>query len=684
MEHTSGSTVSGSTVLWLVAAVLLAAACNEAPSSTAKPAAPEPRSAAALSRPVQDGAASPESRPRCEAWHPQRRAFFGDTHIHTSWSMDAYTGQTPGTPDDAYRFARGEAIAIAGGRSVQLERPLDFAAVTDHAEAIGEVALCRDPDSQVYGVEACRIFRGELASPGGRVGRMMALSDFTGEPVMVGGMPIFDELSPARAICGEDGQRCRESSLSVWEQEVAAAAAHQDAAPRCQFSTFPAYEYTLTPRLSKVHRNVIFRNDVVPPLPTTSNDGPPLHLWRRLAEECLDAGTGCDVIAIPHNSNLSNGHMFQIDYRDELPAEQRSLAELRARLESLVEIMQVKGDSECRNGLLGVVGTDEECAFEKFRPPDLEDCGDGGGQGALGGVGCISRRDFVRYALIEGLREEERIGVNPFKFGITAATDTHNATPGDTEEASYDGAHGNREAIPVQRLTATGEIVPPVLSNPGGLFGVWAEENSRESLFAAMKRRETFATSGPRIEPRFFGGWGYPKGLCDDRDLVREAYAGGVAMGGDLPTASAAAPVFVALAARDPGGGAVVTNRLERIQIVKGWVGEDGQLHQSVHDVAGEAAPAGVDPGTCVPDPVGADALCAVWSDPDFDPAVRAVYYARVLERPSCRWHTRQCLALPPAERPDGCTTDRLPAMIRERAWTSPIWYAPPSARTTS
>jgi hypothetical protein len=592
--------------------------------------------------------------------------------------MDAYTGETPGTPDDAYRFARGETIAIAGGRTTRLERPLDFAAVTDHAESIGEVALCRDADSGVYDLPACAVFRGEVPAPGGRPGRMMALSDFVGEPVMVGGMPIFDELRPSRSICGEDGQRCRESFRSVWEREVAAAAAHQGEAPRCGFTTFPAYEYTLTPRLSKIHRNVIFRNDIVPEIPTTSNDGPPRYLWRQLVDECLDAETGCDVVAIPHNSNLSNGHMFQVDYRDELPETQRALASLRARTETLVEIMQVKGDSECRNGLPGVVGVDEECDFEKFRPAVLEDCGEGAGEGALGGIGCITRRDFVRYALIEGLKEEERIGVNPFKFGITASTDTHNATPGDTEEASYDGAHGSGEVTARQRLTTAGDIVPPVLANPGGLFGVWAVENSREALFEAMKRRETFGTSGTRIEPRFFGGWDYPADLCGDEGLLEAAYAGGVAMGGDLPArGESRAPVFIAAASRDPGGGVVRTNRLERIQIVKGWVGEGGDLEQVVYDVAGEAAPAAVDLTTCAPDTSGADSLCRVWRDPDFDPSQRAVYYARVLERPSCRWHTRQCLGFSGADRPGACTSERVPATIRERAWTSPIWYSP-------
>jgi hypothetical protein len=377
--------------------------------------------------------------------------------------------------------------------------------------------------------------------------------------------------------------------------------------------------------------------------------------------------------------------MFFLDYQQEALAEQQRRAALRARVEPLVEIMQVKGDSECRNGMAGVVGSDELCDFEKFRPDGLEDCGDGTGEGALGGIGCISRRDFVRYALVEGLREEERIGVNPFKLGITAATDTHNASPGDTEEGSDDGAHGNGQIRPEQRLHSAAEIVAPARANPGGLFGVWAEENSRTSLFAAMKRRETFGTSGTRIRPRLFGGWSYAEELCDSDDVVRAAYEGGVAMGGDLPEPGpepAAAPTFVATALRDAGTPSLPGTRLERIQIVKGWVGDDGEVHQAIYDAVGSAGDdEGVDPGTCEVDGSGRDSLCAVWRDPEFDPGRRAVYYARVLERPSCRWTARQCLAYADAEqKPSGCTDPAVPRTIRERAWTSPIWYTPPDA----
>jgi len=619
---------------------------------------------------------------RCLHRSPERRALFGDVHIHSAWSMDASTADVRATPDDSYRFASGGELMLPGGRSAQLERPLDFAAVSDHAEFLGEVSLCTNPDSEVYGERACGIYRGEIEIPGGRGSRMGALADREGEPVIVGGLPMFETNLRSASICGPGAARCRDAARTVWQRTVEAADRWNDTSEACSFTALPAYEYTLTPMLSKVHRNVIFASSVVPALPTSSTEAPdPLDLWRALRDDCLDAGTGCDVLAIPHNSNLSNGRMFTVDYRDEPLDEQRRRAALRARIEPLVEIMQVKGDSECRNGFAAVAGgRDELCEFEKFRSPETEDCQGGTGVGALGGVGCISHLDFVRYALIEGLREADRIGVNPYRLGISASTDTHNASPGDTEESSYDGAHGAREASVEERLLLEADIVAPVRANPGGLFGVWAEENSRASIFAAMKRRETFGTSGTRIRPRFFAGWGFAEDFCQQPDRVAQAYGQGVPMGQDLPPAGddAQAPIFVATALRDPGPDAAPGARLERIQIVKGWVGEGGRLHQAIFDVAGSALPeTGVDPQSCQPDGSGADALCGVWKDPDFDPSRRAVYYARVVERPSCRWSARHCAALPDDERPPACTDPSIPATIRERAWTSPIWYTP-------
>jgi hypothetical protein len=642
----------------------------------------EPRDTGPVEAPAE-AALSVEVGPSCAVHDPLRQAFFGDVHIHTSYSMDAYTADVRATPADAYRFARGEPIALAGGRTAQLERPLDFAAVSDHAEYLGEVSLCTTPGSPGYAGARCSRYRGEVEGMS-RGARMGVLLDQAPPFVELGPFPKLGRPVRSPELCGEGLERCREAAASVWRASGQAAERWHDDTEACLFTTFHAYEYTWTPQLSKIHRNVIFRSAVVPELPISSVEAvTPRELWLGLERECLQAGNGCDALAIPHNPNLSNGRMFRIGYRDVPEAQQAAHAALQARLEPLVEIMQVKGDSECRNGFSGVVGgPDEFCDFEKFRGPEVVDCGDETGIGALAGAGCASRLDFVRYALIEGLREQARIGVNPLKLGITASTDSHNATPGDTEEYSYDGAHGSSEATAAQRL-GTGDIVPPTRANPGGLMGVWAEENSRDSLFDAMRRRETFGTSGVRIRPRFFGGWDYDEALCSRHDAVELAYARGAAMGGDLPARrdEGGAPVFLASALRDPGTRQHPGGRLERIQVIKGWVGADGSFHQAAHDVAVDDELAGtVDPQTCAPAPGGADQLCGVWRDPDFDPERPAVYYARVLERPSCRWTAYACLSLPAAERPPACDDASIPRAIQERAWTSPIWYEPPDA----
>ncbi len=609
------------------------------------------------------GLASPGSTDgaRCQSHQPDRQVFWGDLHVHTAVSMDAWMFGTRPRPADAYRFARGEAIGIGPRdaeerpvREVRLERPLDFAAVTDHASGSGGVKLCTTPGSAVYDSDACRAYR---------------------SPLQVQGRPLAEIVKDIRqrtdvglaspAVCGEDGARCRAAMGDVWQETQRAAAAWNDASPACAFTTFVAYEYTATPNLTKIHRNVIFRNTTVPPLPISYDDEPTaIGLWRELRRQCLDAGTGCDALAIPHNPNLSNGNLFAIEYGDaQTPEEQAEIARLRAGLEPLVEMSQMKGDSECRNGMWNVLGgTDELCGFEKMRAPDTPDCEGGRGEGALGNTGCISRRDFARYALVEGLMEAERIGVNPFPVGFIAATDGHDGTPGAVEEWRQD--------------LLVGQASPGPGRNPGGLAAVWAEENSREALFEALRRRETYGTSGPRMSVRFFGGFGLPEGLCDDPALVRKGYAGGVPMGGTLAAGDAGqAPAFVVSALRDPGTPEHPGGLLQRVQIVKGWADPDGRIHQRVIDVAGGANEANVDPASCAPSGPGAEALCGTWTDPEFDPARGAVYYARVVENPSCRQTGWACR--PGESRPAWCDLPNVPMTTQERAWTSPIWYEP-------
>ncbi len=618
---------------------------------------------------IADSAA--HERSACADRSPARNLYWGDLHVHTSYSFDAWTVDVRTRPDDAYAFATGEPVALPpldaagrGTRTVRLERPLDFAAVTEHSELLGEVRLCTAEDSSLRDTATCVAYRGEQG--------LRALSQ-----AVIGSPPVRQP-----DLCGEDGSRCAAAVSTVWQEIQAAAERWNDRSEACRFTTFVAYEYTGAPGGSNLHRNVVFRNTHVPQPISYVEEPTPLGLWRALRRECLEAGDGCDVLAIPHNSNWSNGRMFQIEYpgADTL-ADQADQARLRASLEPLVEIFQHKGDSECRNGMSGVLGAaDELCDWEKLRPPSVpvEDCGDGVGAGAMGRRGCLSRLDWIRNVLAAGVAEQQRLGVNPYKLGIIASTDTHNGTPGLVDETDFQGHFGAADDTPEARLALSSWLPGDVRNNPGGLVAVWAEENSREAIFEALRRRETYGTSGPRIAVRFFGGWELPTDLCETGDFVARADAAGVPMGGDLPAAAGAgAPRFAVSALRDPGSATHAGGLLQRVQIVKAWADEEG-LHQAVYDVAGSRDNgADVDLGTCEPRGPGLAAACGVWSDPDFDPTRGAVYYARVVENPSCRYSTRQCLAIPEAERPPACSDPTVPRTIQERAWTSPIWYTP-------
>lgn len=303
-----------------------------------------------------------------------------------------------------------------------------------------------------------------------------------------------------------------------------------------------------------------------------------------------------------------------------------------------------------------------------------EDCEDDYGTGAIRGTGCQSRLDFARYALIEGMVEEARIGVNPYRFGLAGSTDSHNASPGDVEEDSYDGCCANLDVTVEQRLNPAPGFAgkSAALRNPGGLMGVWAEENSRDSLFDAMQRREVFATSGPRIAPRFFVGADLPEAICDGA-FAQQGYRLGTSMGGVIDQSLQGSPVFAAAVSADPASGL-----LQRLQVVKVWHDQQGRFHQAVHDIAGDPdSAATVDIDTCQVSGPGESQLCATWRDPAFDPQQAAAWYVRVVENPSCRWSWRQCLSLPADERPPTCSDAGIPRMIQERAWTSPVWYAP-------
>ena len=611
-----------------------------------------------------------------------RQPLFGDLHVHTRYSADAYIFGTRTGPREAYAFARGAEIPVSDDAELQtrharIDRPIDFAAVTDHAEFIGEVDLCSTPGSAVYDESLCGLLR--RAEP-----------DFTDRFTAIvlwlfpAGIP-----NPPRShvVCELSGVDCDAAAAAVWRDMQAAAEEAYDRSAACGFTTLLGYEHTPSPLGRHMHRNVIFRTDQVPPTPLshleTFQDGTLPGLWKALDAQCIGAGAGCDAIVIPHNTNLSGGMQFEDPLDD-------AEAALRQRFEPLVEIHQVKGNSECRfDRLAGIgVGTNDElCTFEQRLNPHE------GPDAVPTLVDGYPSRNLVRNALKDGLALEQTLGVNPFKMGLIGSTDSHNATAGDVDEAEWvGGVGGNVDSSPARQLDN-------IRNNPGGLAVVWAEENSREAIFDALRRREVYATSGTRPVVRFFGGWKLPKKLCKRRNLVRKAYRRGVPMGSDLPRKhrKRRKPRFLVWAAKDPGSAERPGTDLARIQIVKGWVDASGQTHERVVDVVtADGGEGRVDPETCAPVGAGASELCAVWVDPDFDRTQRAFYYARVLENPSCRWSTHvckragvdsfaaDCAAQAAAVGPSfaACCLDErvdpfVAPIVQERAWTSPIWYTP-------
>lgn len=608
-----------------------------------------------------------ETRAGCAAYDPLRAPFVGETHIHTAYSFDARIGDVTNTPADAYAFAKGAAVGLppydALGqplRQAQLRRPLDFVAVTDHAEQFGEVRICESPGDPHYDEPECVQMRTLL-------GTAVPLPPGQQPPAVFTFAVPYTGIPPFHRFAWCDDGSCGTSASLVWGDTQAAAEAAYDRSDACAFTSFVAYEWTLSPFGVNKHRNVIFRNATVPPLPiTTIEAGDPQTLWTALKDQCLDGLPGCDVLAIPHNSNLSLGQMFSETY-------DAAGAAFRSAMEPLIEMTQHKGDSECHPQF----SSDEECGFEKMVRTTLADTDPSHVQKPLA---------YVRNILEEGLRQEQQVGVNPFQMGFVGGTDTHNGTPGMVNEADFGpvGALGSRDATPAFMVTPY--PLGGIESQPGGLTIAWAEENSRDAIFAAMRRRETYATSGTRPTVRFFGGT--LAGIsCGAGDFVERGYRGGVPMGGELGGVNGdESPRFAVLATRDPGGNGDPSTPLQYVQIVKGWVDAAGATHEQVFDVAGSRNDAAtVDTATCTPSGAGADTLCAVWKDPEFDPADRAFYYARVIENPVCRWSTYVCNAQGidcsntgsvPADFASCCDT-RFPKTLTERAWTSPIWYRP-------
>jgi hypothetical protein len=629
-----------------IAAAGAAMCANEAPAKAAAPAA---KAAAARSAaPAAKGA-------HLSGYNPERNAYFGDLHVHTGLSFDAYIFNVRATPDDAYSFARGGTIGHASGFNIRRSGgPLDFTAVTDHSEYLGSMREANDPNRPLSKHPLVQgLFSPDPKAIRAAFDKVVGLSHANKMP---------KEFS-APDVAGR-----------AWSEIQEAAARNNDPG---RFTTFVAYEYTSAPDGRNLHRNVIFRTAKAPALPYTSlvsND--PENLWKT-----MDAwrAKGIDVLSISHNGNGSDGLMYEPTKRDGSPMD-RAYAELRNRNEPLTEITQIKGTSETHPSLSP---NDEWANFEIM-------------ERYIGSNKPVTHfhGSYVREALKDGILMREKVGFNPFKMGFIGSSDTHNAAPGSVEERNFFSKVGRSDGMPELRGSTppngaktwpadtpdSAHAAGPYQAwGASGLAGVWAEENSRESIFAALRRKETFATSGPRIRLRFFASYDYPDDLAQRTTLVREAYAKGVPMGSDLAASKGKAPKFLIWGVRDPNSG-----YLQRAQIVKGWV-ENGQAKEQVFDVAcSDKLPlnkttwrcpdngAGVNLATCEPDRFKGDVeMRTLWTDPTFKPNQRAFYYLRVLENPSCRWSTWDALrnGTPP--------NPTLAKTIMERAWSSPIWYEP-------
>jgi hypothetical protein len=641
-------------------------------------------------------------------------------HVHTQLSLDAFWFNSLAGTREAYQFAKGGTVGVAcDERTVacttrKLTRPLDFAAITDHAEFLG-----------VFD-EQCR--RDEPAASCGAVEQFILnnidqLLNGNNEGII----DLLETLFPNRA-----------PSSNTWAQIIADAEAEND---RCKFTTFAAYEFSPLFNGSTVHRNIVFLGSDLPKdvFEYTGTESE-WDLFDHLEAQC-GGSDDCAYLTIPHNPNLAAGRMFLpvgtpslFAGRDNQPLTRQD-AELRAKSDVVVEIHQLKGQSECMPGFgfdgLSNDEKDMDCFFENNKPyctgfpedsprclPPAETiCSSITSDPMQEAVpfSCSSPTDFMRGALAEGLKARQLVGVNPYQFGVVGSTDSHNANPGDVGEHDYIGAAGVLDNSPeIQLGRWTCDLNDPECAdrhfqrtvafsnNPGGLTAVWATQNTREEIFEALRAKRTYSTSGPRMEVRSYGRFGeFSSDFCErlsaGRTPVEDGEVEAVMMGSVLPTDGAGAPSFAIWAAQDANSAP-----LERIQVIKGKLSESGNLLAKVFTIAGAAD--GPPPnGDCTINTIARpETLCAVWKDPEFDPNEDAYYYARVLEQPTCRWNTRRCVAqgvncaeLGSADGTysqesgntgfEGCCdiegspgsfigTNRFD-IIRERAWTSPIWY---------
>jgi hypothetical protein len=579
--------------------------------------------------------------------NPLKNVYFGEQHIHTRNSPDAFAMGTRGTWEDVYRYAMGEEIVLSTtGQKIKKSTPYDFVGLTDHSEYFGVMPRLIDPKDPLSKSD----FAKKLAAPDAHsTGPDSAISIILRSILTSTPMPEY--VKP-------------EILVGDWARYVKTANKYNKPG---KFTTLIAYEWTSIPNGRNMHRNVFFRDDIGPVVPFSSFDSiHPEDLW---TYQEIQRDAGHENLAIPHNGNVSDGWMYAP--RKFLGGDMDArYARRQARNEPLTEIIQTKGSSDTHPAFSP---NDEFADFEQF--PNMINVGQAS----------QIKYGYVRQGLVEGMIIEEKLGSNPYKMGIVAGADSHSSYS-NNEEFNFHGSHALADDTPKKRLSpipnASGDV--GVVVGTAGATAVWAEENTRASIFDAMKRKETYGTSGPLIRLRFFGGWEYPANLVEDKDFVKKAYAGGVPMGRDLPPRKgkdlAKAPAFAVWALKDPESG-----NLDRIQIIKGWVNKWGRASEKIYDVAlsddrvvdpktGKAPPVGntvnIRKATYTND-IGDNQLAAVWIDPDFDPAQRVVYYVRVLEIPTPRWSTYDSVRnkLP--------LVDRVPATIQERAWSSPIWYTP-------
>ncbi len=630
-------------------------------STTVSAQAPSDAAARSPDAKTPAGTGKAQYSPYAGRKYPQR-IFFGDTHNHTSNSGDAFMGGTRLGPEEAYRFALGEEVVSSTGVPARLSRPLDFLVITDHAEGLGVIG---------------EIFAGNPAFMGDETLARWA------KALKVGGKEALDTRNEITRGLAEgtlppiirDPKVVGPVLRGVWQQYTALAEKYNQPG---RFTALIGYEWTSMPGGDNIHRNVIFRDgkdraDQVLPFSAQQSEDPE-RLWAWM--DAYEKKTGGSMLSIPHNGNVSGGRMFEtVDFAGKPLS--REYAERRARFDVLVEVAQTKGNSETHPGLspndefanFGIAGWDTaNLPMTRVTTPEMRPA------------------MYLRSGLQRGLAQEQSIGVNPFKFGFIGGTDVHNSLTA-IEADNYYGKFPTQEPAPGRwsmEEKAVGELKRYTWQYEGASYAaVWASDNTREALWDAMKRKETYATSGTRMTVRFFGGWSFTAADARARPLADVGYAKGVPMGGDLPRrpADAKAPMFLVAALKDP-----IWGNLDRIQIVKGWIGKDGKPQEKIYDVAwsdserrkpgagGRLPPVGdtVDLATATwTNTIGASELTAVFRDPDFDPTLRAFYYARVLEIPTPRWTAFDTARFGIKMAPE------VPMKHQQRAWTSPIWYTP-------